>query len=150
MRASPRGFTLIELMIVVAILGILAAVAIPGLTSAFQRARQKRTMADMRTVATAVSAYGIDYSFMPRLADSTVEALTPYLVPTYLRDMPALDGWRRSMQYKAEGLSYTLTSFGADGLEQPSRPFGPTTNFSDDIVLSNGVFVQWPDGMQVN
>jgi hypothetical protein len=43
-----------------------------------------------------------------------------------------------------------LKSFGSDGLAQSSLAFGPTTNFSDDIVISNGVFVQWPDGMQTN
>src|SRR5204863_8921356 len=43
----------LELLIVVAIIGILAAIAIPNLLTAMQRARQKRSMADMRTIATA-------------------------------------------------------------------------------------------------
>ena len=51
---KERGFTLIELLIVVAIIGIIAAIAIPNLLNAIHRGRQKRTMADMRTVATAI------------------------------------------------------------------------------------------------
>src|SRR5207245_4089012 len=67
---KERGFTLIELLIVVAIIGIIAAIAIPNLLNAIDRSKQKRTMADMRSVGTACEEYSIDsnnfYPVQPR------------------------------------------------------------------------------------
>ncbi|HVN74724.1 MAG TPA: prepilin-type N-terminal cleavage/methylation domain-containing protein [Thermoanaerobaculaceae bacterium] len=150
MRTRTTGFTLIELLIVVAIIGIVAAISIPALTAAIQRARQKRTMAEMRTIAVAVSNYAVDFSFMPKVGPGDAELLEPYLVPTYVRHLPGLDGWSRMVLYDANGLDYTLRSLGSDGLEETGPPLGATTSFADDIVISNGIFVQWPEGMQTN
>src|SRR5437762_3107360 len=51
-----KGFTLLELLVVCAIIGIIASIAIPNLLVAIQRSKQRRTMVDMRSIATAWEA----------------------------------------------------------------------------------------------
>ncbi len=148
-RCARAGFTLVELMIVVAIVGILTAIAVPNLAQAIERARQRRTMADIRAVANAVSSYGVDWVFVPQVADGTVEQLLPYLAPTYLKKKPTDDGWNNPLHYYGSGLDYTIWSFARDRVQQSPLLMKPTTSFDADIVMSNGIFIQWPEGMQI-
>jgi general secretion pathway protein G len=146
---ETRGFTLIELLVVVAIIGILAAIAIPYFFRARNRARQKRSMADMRTLAAAIEQYGLDETFYPKVSE--VGSLAQCLEPTYLRKIPRHDGWNNPFYYQADlgsGTDYTLASLGMDGVQGSWVPGRRTTDYDDDIVISDGQFVQWPEGMQ--
>lgn len=64
-----KAFTLIELLIVVAIIGILAAIAVPNFMNAQVRATLSRNYADMRSVATALEAYFVDWNRYPFPSD---------------------------------------------------------------------------------
>ena len=62
---SRRAFTLIELLIVVAIIAILAAIAVPNFLEAQTRSKISRVKSDMRTIATGIEAYAVDYNRPP-------------------------------------------------------------------------------------
>jgi type II secretory pathway pseudopilin PulG len=148
---------IVGVVAVVAFGGLLAAIAIPNLLTAMQRSKQKRTMADMRAVSTAIEAYATDKNDYPRADD--VAGLTAVLVPTYIGRTPRVDGWTHPLRYEcwptAERCqSYAVGSAGKDGRwEHDSLQDYPkdtaTTKFDCDIVFSNGSFVQYPQGVQV-
>lgn len=90
------GFTLIELLIVVAIIAILAAIAVPNFLEAQVRSKVSRTMADMRSIATALESYAIDNSGYVSGYHSNcvwkleIDRLTPLTTPiSFITSIPA-------------------------------------------------------------
>jgi len=144
---SQKGFTLIELLIVVAIIGIIAAIAIPNLLNAIDRGKQKRTMADMRSIGTAVESYAVDNNFYPRNQSAVP---TSMLSPIYIKTVPATDGWSNTWIFASDtlGTLYTITSQAKDATTEGSPAGGTTSDFDCDIIFASGQFFQWPQGTQ--
>lgn len=133
--------------VILMIIGILAAIAIPNLLTAMQRSKQKRTMADIRTIAVAVEAYAEDNRKYPEAQN--VAELVPLLEPEYVSNLPTHDGWTHELRYRPLPEGYAIGSAGNDGkfdrdLTQYSEPIA-TRNFDCDIVFANGAFLQYPE-----
>lgn len=149
-KRNAKGFTLIELLIVVAIIGIIAAIAIPNLLNAIDRGKQKRTMADLRSMGTAIEEYSIDNNFYP--VAGSVAALSTEVTPSYIRSLPPSDGWGNGFEVDSIATLYTLASCGKSATggcaSVCETGCGKTQNFEHDIIFSQGSFVQWPEGKQ--
>jgi general secretion pathway protein G len=150
---------------VLAIIGILAAIAIPNLLTAISKAKQKRTLLDIKTIAVAWEARatdmnrynaagGVDGVSIP-LGISTLAA---GLEPTYSKSIPKRDGWGKAFTCYVDqdwGSSspasrYVIISGGADGKISSNVTPGAFSAFDCDIIYSNGTFISYPEGTQTN
>jgi len=122
---AQRGFTLIEVMVVVVILGILAAIVVPRIMSRPDEARTIKAQQDLRAIAAALDLYKLDNFAYPGTAQG-LEALVEkpaslaqgaqWRTGGYLAKLPR-DPWGKAYQYLAPGQhgEYDLFSLGADG-----------------------------------
>jgi len=153
---NKKGFTLVELLIVVAIIGIIAAIAIPNLLTALQKGKQKATMGDMKTIGGSIDAYITDWSWAPQVGDGLVTLMDqPWFRPFYIKTFPNQDGWGTTFQWTntAGTDTYSITSWGKDlatGGPAGAPAYGimydvtQLRDFGNDIVYSDGAFTFGP------
>ena len=124
--AGARGFTLIEIMVVVVILAILAALIVPRVMSRPDEARVIAAQQDIRTIVQALKLYRLDNLRYPSTEQGIAALVKPPSVPPlapnwktggYLERMPK-DPWGNPYQYLNPGLrgEIDVFSFGADGI----------------------------------
>ncbi len=141
-----RGFTLVELLIVVAVIGIISAIAIINLQGALEKSRQRKTMAAIRELGTAIQTYDADLSHFPRGGITASELSTALSGVTFKR-VDTQDGWGNDMIYTADASHYTVESYGRDGLDGPGN-IGKSTSeeYDYDLVFADGQFLHSPEG----
>jgi general secretion pathway protein G len=123
---SCRGFTLIEIMVVVVILGILAAVIVPRFLSRPDEAKVTKTKVDMKSIEESLGLFKLDNGFFPS-TEQGLKALvtkpetgripTKFSVDGYLKKVPT-DPWGKPYAYISPGVhnrNFDLISYGADG-----------------------------------
>ena len=123
-RRYQDGFTLIELMVVILIIGLLATIVVQNLRSATDKAKRVKAQADISQIKSALDRYYLDAGSYPS-SDQGLSALVS--APTsgndpkdwggpYIERIP-LDPWGHAYVYQSDGNEYLLKSYGADGVE---------------------------------
>jgi general secretion pathway protein G len=125
LRGSDEGFTLIELMVVILIIGLLATIVVQNLRGATDKAKRIKAEADISSFKTALDRYYLDNGSYPT-SDQGLEALVsapstgkvPQDYPDggYIEKIPN-DPWGNPYVYQSDGDAYVLKSYGADGVE---------------------------------
>ena len=126
-RFTQRGFTLMEIMVVIFIMGLLIAVVAPSVLGSQDKAMKQKVMADLSTFEQALDLYRLDNLRFPSneqglsalVAKPTVEPLPrAWRADGYIRRLPE-DPWGKPYQYRSPGEHgrVDIYSLGADGLE---------------------------------
>jgi general secretion pathway protein G len=134
---SQAGFSLIEIMIVVMIMGILIGLVGPKVMSSFDRAKVDTTRVQMKQVATTLKNYRLDCSQYPN-TDQGLDALVTkpasgdcrnYAPGGYMSKLPK-DAWDRDFFYESDGNTFQIKSFGSDRKEGGSE-------YNEDIIVTD-------------
>jgi general secretion pathway protein G len=134
-RKKQEGFTLIEIMVVILILGLLATLVVQSLRGATDKAKRTKAMADIAELKTALDRYYIDMGSYPTSDQGLPALVNPGGAggqggtqvsssggsaggsdDSYIQRIPN-DPWGNPYVYTSDGSSYTLKSYGADGAE---------------------------------
>lgn len=121
--SAEAGYTLTEILVVMAIIGLLAAAITPGLVGQLGRSRAKTAQVQVETVAAAVEMFRSDVGRYPTAAEKLQGLLaqpggTEGWTGPYVKGAKTLkDPWGNDMDYRLseDGRAFTVTSFGADG-----------------------------------
>lgn len=137
---NERGFTLVELMVVVVIIGILTAIAVPAMGKQVDKAKVKRAVAEVKAMKTAVDTYKMEKSVCPK-TNEVKNALEDFGITSFN------DPWENSYVYATKDTdlqAYELVSGGPDGnIGSGDDDIGatnaanPTENFTSNSALTD-------------
>jgi len=124
-RSRPHGFTLVELLLVLVILGILAAIVLPRFTNRTKQAQVAATQTQIATFKTALDAYEVDNGYYPKGKNGLMDLIQQprdaqnWRGPYLSADSVPQDPWHNDYIYECPGrhnpTSYDISSLGPPG-----------------------------------
>ena len=123
-----KGFSLVEILIVILVLAVITGIAIPSYLFITNRAKESAAESEMMNIAKALELHNTDNQAYPAPGDY------PGVLEegNYMEAVPVNDPWENVYIYDSDGNSYTLESRGMDGAD----------GGGDDIVISSGVMTE--------
>jgi general secretion pathway protein G len=123
-KRVKRGFTLLELLVVILILGLLSAFVVPNIVGAGDKAKRDLVCSQMGSVANALDMFKMDNGTYPETEEGLKALVTnpdsdkypTYSSKPYMKRVPK-DSWGQPIQYVKTGSGFELISFGADRRE---------------------------------
>jgi len=129
------GFTLIEIMVVILIIGLLALMVVPRLRGVADRAKRTKAQADIQELKQALDRYYLDNGSYPTTDQGLQSLVSPptggrlpsnYEQGGYIEKLPN-DPWGNQYFYQSDGSTYALKSFGPDGVQSADDIDGSST-----------------------
>lgn len=123
-KTSKKAFSLLELLVVILILGILAAAVVPNVVGAGDKAKVDLTCVNMNSAANALKMFKVDNGMYPETeegfealqANPDTDKYPNYAATAYLEKAPK-DGWGAKMIYVKAGSKFDIVSYGSDRRE---------------------------------
>ncbi|MGB8952637.1 MAG: prepilin-type N-terminal cleavage/methylation domain-containing protein [Candidatus Aminicenantales bacterium] len=173
---KKRGFTLIEVLIVIAVIGILVSIVLPIFKESMQKARQKGTMYDIHSLAKSITLYLSDVGVAPTNPEGAITPGNQFLrdlAPFHIKAIPINDQWGNALRvWTGTAVSgefgieigdvgdddYLIQSLGSDGLDegfiydrenpQDFYPLNSILDFRKDLIQWNGQWIHAPRAAQ--
>jgi general secretion pathway protein G len=125
-----KGYSLVELLVVVLILGLLAAIAVPQFMGRVGETRESATVADLKSMAGGIKAWAVDHDKYPSVAE-----LPGALQESSITWSGSRDGWGNYLHYSVDddGAGFILCSFGPNGVNDAVSDNVYTTDLYEPI-----------------
>jgi general secretion pathway protein G len=151
--SDRRGFTIVEILVVIVVVGILAAITIVAYNGIQDRAKYAREQSDMTSLNKLINLYYIDNGSYPSTGGSWSggnQAFIPGIVPKYagaLPQMPPDADSSNSYLYASDGTNYKLIRYsGSAGLPAPERTNNALADPVRNLSVGGGAWGYWTSG----